>query len=293
MSMTGFGEAWSRQENVTVKVEIRAINNRFLKLIVHGSEDHAALEPLVEAVVREAIHRGTIQVNFWVDQRRSPEDYRLNLDVLERYRRQLAEVQRSWGESSGEIPWAALLTLPGVVEDTFAKADNALTDWPLVEQTLRMALEKLQVMRREEGRAMAEDLQANCRAVFAGLERIERRAPLAVEANRRRLQERLSRVLGELQISWEPNELLKEVVLLADRSDISEEIVRLRSHVEQFQAALNLQESAGRKLDFLCQEMFREVNTIGAKAGDLEIAHEVVEIKTAIERIREMVQNVE
>ncbi len=291
--MTGFGEAHSRQENITVKVEIRAINNRFLKLVVHGGEDYISLEPLVESVVRQTIHRGTVQVNFWVDRKRSPEDYRLNLEVLERYRRQLVEVQRNWGCSTAEVSLDALLSLPGVVEDTFAKTEDALADWPLVEQTLRAALEKLQTMRREEGRAMYEDLTANCQAVLAGLQRIEQRAPLVVEESRRRLQERLSRVLNKLQIGLEPNDLLKEVVLLAERSDISEEIVRLRSNVEQFQAALNLPESAGRKLDFLCQEMFREANTIGAKAGDLEIAHEVIEIKTAIERIREMVQNVE
>lgn len=140
---------------------------------------------------------------------------------------------------------------------------------------------------------MAADLTVNCRAVAASLGQIERRAPLVVEDYRNRLFERLKRTLAELNVSLEPADVIKEVSVFADRSDISEEIVRLRSHLEQFQASMNLPDSAGRKLDFLTQEMNRETNTIGSKANDVEIARCVIEIKTAIERIREMIQNIE
>ena len=140
---------------------------------------------------------------------------------------------------------------------------------------------------------MSADLLANCRAAASALAEIERRSPLVVESYRARLAERLKRTLAELDVALEPADIIKEVSLFADRSDISEEIVRLRSHCEQFEAIVASPESSGRKLDFLTQEMIREANTIGSKASDVEISRQVIEIKSAVERIREMIQNVE
>jgi uncharacterized protein (TIGR00255 family) len=183
--------------------------------------------------------------------------------------------------------------LPGVVDDAADQSGDVMADWPIVQNTLRAALENLGRMRTEEGRAMAADLTANCRTVGASLELIERRAPLVVEEYRNRLFDRLKRTLAQLDVSLQASDIIKEVGLFADRSDISEEIVRLRSHIEQFQNTMEFPESSGRKLDFLTQEMFRETNTIGSKANDVVIAQHVIDIKTAIERIREMIQNVE
>ncbi len=292
--MTGFGESHCRRDGFSVAIEIRAINNRFLKLTVRTSEGYAALEPLVEAAVRQAVHRGTIQVNVRVDRRRLPEDYKINVDVLEQYHGQLRSLMKKWDSgNTNDPPFEALLPLPGVVNDTFDNASDAGTDWPLIEPTLREALEDLGRMRAEEGRAMATDLEANCRTAAESLDRVEQRAPLVVEDYRNRLHERLQRVLAEYKVTLEPADLIKEVSLFADRGDISEEIVRLRSHLQQFRSTMELTESSGRKLDFLTQEMFREANTIGSKANDVEIAQEVIEIKTAVERIREMIQNIE
>jgi uncharacterized protein (TIGR00255 family) len=290
--MTGFGEAHCQQDGLAVAVEIRTINNRFFKLSVRTSEGYASLEPLVEEEVRGAVHRGTIQVNVRVDRRRSPDDCRINADVLDRYRRQLESLAQQW-EVGQSVHLEALLTLPGVVDDAGGLAIDATADWPIIERTLQTALENLARMRRSEGQAMAADLAANCQIVVASLEQIEKRAPLVVEDYRNRLSERLKRTLAELQVTLDPADLIKEVSLFADRSDISEEIVRLRSHLEQFKTTMELPESTGRKLDFLTQEMFRETNTIGSKANDVEIARAVIEIKTAVERIREMIQNVE
>lgn len=290
-SMTGFGEAHCRRDGLAVSIEIRAINNRYLKVSVRSSDGCSALEPLIEAVIRKEIHRGTIQVNLRVDRRRSPDDYKINAEILERYHRQLRVLAERF---SGETPaLEALLPLPGVVDETCERPADAVADWHLVEPTLRESLENLDRMRIEEGRAMAADLDANCRAVIESLERIERRAPLVVEDYRNRLHERLQRVLAEYKVSLEPADLIKEVGLFTDRSDISEEIVRLRSHLGQFRATMEMPDSTGRKLDFLTQEMFREANTIGSKANDVEIAQEVIEVKTAVERIREMIQNIE
>jgi uncharacterized protein (TIGR00255 family) len=154
-------------------------------------------------------------------------------------------------------------------------------------------MDNLSHMREEEGRAMATDLAANCRAIAGELDAIAERAPLMVETYRNRLEERLKKLLAEQSVTLEPADLIREVSIFAERSDISEEIVRLRSHLEQFDAIMGLAESSGRKLEFLIQEMFREVNTIGSKSTDVEIARHVIEIKTAIERLREMIQNVE
>lgn len=140
---------------------------------------------------------------------------------------------------------------------------------------------------------MAADLTANLETIGAALDEVEGRAPGVVDAYRMRLNERIGRVLAELNATLEPSDILKEVSLFADRSDISEEIVRLRSHLDQFREIMGSAEPSGRKLDFLTQEMVREGNTIGSKANDVEIARHVIEIKAAVERIREMIQNVE
>src|SRR5262249_26914324 len=152
---------------------------------------------------------------------------------------------------------------------------------------------QLNGMRTEEGRAMERDLRDNCALIGRELAAIEVRAPLVVEAYRNRLAERLNALLKEYKVTVTAADIVKEVGLFAERGDIAEEIVRLKSHLEQFAATLKEPESSGRKLDFLTQEMFRETNTIGSKGNDAEIARHVIEIKAAVERLREMVQNVE
>jgi uncharacterized protein (TIGR00255 family) len=290
--MTGFGESHCQQDGIAVAVEVRSINNRYFKLSVRASEGYAALEPLVEAEVRRTIHRGTVQVNVRVDRRRSPEDFKINVEILERYQTQLHELQQRWSPGHS-VPLEAILPLPGVVEDASSVAVDAAADWPVIEKTLRDAMERMVEMRNKEGKAMALDLAENCRSVGASLDQIERRAPLVVADYRTRMHERLQKTLAEYNVTIEPSDLIKEVSLFVDRGDISEEIVRLRSHLEQFESTLGLPESSGRKLEFLTQEMFRETNTIGSKGNDVEIAKHVIDIKAAIERIREMIQNIE
>jgi uncharacterized protein (TIGR00255 family) len=148
-------------------------------------------------------------------------------------------------------------------------------------------------MRQDEGRAMTADLMENCQAISVEVDAVHRLAPRVSEGYRQRLTEKLTKLLSEHGVAVEASGIVREVGFFAERTDISEEIVRLRSHLEQFATIMDSAESNGRKLDFITQEMFREANTIGSKANDAQIAHHVVEIKTAIERIREMIQNVE
>jgi uncharacterized protein (TIGR00255 family) len=291
LSMTGFGEAHCQENGLSVSIEVRTINSRYFKLSVRSSEGYSSLEPQIEEVVRKTVHRGTIQVSLRIDRKRPAEDFCINHEVLERYHQQMQEVRDKW-ELKEELSLAALLPLPGVVEESVVPHDMS-ADWPVIGRTLEKAMENLGKMRAEEGRAMTADLAANCQAVAANLATIETRAPLVVDDYRARLHDRLQKVLQEYSVVLDPADLIKEVSLYADRGDISEEIVRLRSHVEQFSGIIQVPESAGRKLEFLTQEMVREANTIGSKANDVEIARYVIEIKTAIERIREMIQNIE
>lgn len=291
LSMTGYGEAHRQEGPLTVAVEVRTINSRYFKLSVRCGEGYSALEQDVESVVRQHIRRGTVQVSLRVDGAQS-DAFRLNRGVLVGYRKQLDELRAQWPEADA-VPLSALLMLPGVVVENPASAADVAAEWPLVRKTLEAALANLARMREDEGRAMGNDLSANCAVISTELQQVERRAGLVVEAYRGRLEERLRKVLAEFEVTLDPADLIKEVSIYAERSDISEEIVRLRSHLDQFDELMKHQESSGRKLEFLTQEMFRETNTIGSKATDVQIARHVIEIKAAIERIREMIQNVE
>ena len=292
LSMTGFGEAQCQRDAVAVAVEVRTINSRYFKISIRSSEGYSSLEPKIESLVRQRVRRGTVQINLRVDRTRSPDDYLIDVRVLASYRRQLETIRLQW-QLPQPVPLENLLLLPGVASEDTAGSVDAAADWPAIRQTIESAMESLAGMRAEEGRAMAADLRTNCRAIAASLDEIENRASLVVEGYRNRLAERLRTTLAEFEVTLDPANLIREVSLFAERCDISEEIVRLRSHLEQFEAIMELPDSSGRKLDFLTQEMFREANTIGAKANNAEIARFVIEAKTAIERIREMIQNVE
>jgi uncharacterized protein (TIGR00255 family) len=292
LSMTGHGEAHRHADGMSVAVEIRTVNNRYFKLNLRLTEGYAPLESYIENLLRQQIRRGTLQVNLRIDREPRPEDYRINPVVLGGYLKQLeAALGASVSRDAGQL--APLLALPGVVHEPTAEFDEIESQWPRIEGVIRSALDHLTKMRVDEGRSMAADLTTNARAIAGELAKIEVRAPLVVEAYRARLGEKINNLLADVGVRAEPADMIREVGIFAERSDISEEIVRLRSHLEQFDAVMGAEESQGRKLEFLTQEMFRETNTIGSKANDAEIARHVIEIKTAIERMREMIQNVE
>jgi uncharacterized protein (TIGR00255 family) len=290
--MTGFGEASRQNDSLAVSVEVRTINSRYFKLTVRSGEGYAALEPQIDALVRQHIKRGTVQVSLRVTRLRPAETYQINAEVLTGYRRQLERLVASWTPAD-PVRLEALLPLPGVVVDNEFALNDPHTDWPLIEAALAGAMANMAGMRADEGRAMTADLAENCSVIAAQLAEIERRAPLVADAYRARLSERLGKILAEFDVALQAGDLVREVGIYAERSDISEETVRLRSHLEQFATIMALEESSGRKLEFLTQEMFRETNTIGSKANDVLIARHVIEIKAAIERMREMIQNIE
>jgi uncharacterized protein (TIGR00255 family) len=290
--MTGHGEAHGLQDGVAVTVEIRTVNNRYLKLTLRMSEGYGSLEPQLEALLRQHLRRGTFTVYAQIAREATPGDYRLNEAVLVSYRQQLEELRRAAGLTE-PVRLESLLALPGAVLEGASHHAAAEADWPLLERTALTALENLARMRRAEGEAMLVDLRTNCRTIAASLDQIQLRAPLVVEGYRDRLLERLNRLLKDVEIRLGADDVAREVAVLADRSDISEELTRLRSHLEQFDSLAEGSASNGRKLEFVIQEMFREANTIGSKANDVDISRRVIDIKAGIERMRELIQNVE
>ncbi len=293
LSMTGFGEARHQGDNLSVAVELRALNNRYLKISIRSSEPYNLLEPEIERVLRQSLRRGTIQVQLQVYRQQSAGDFRLNPVAVKSYLEQLRALQKELG-LKGELPLAGVLGLPGaVVEPGLDQRPDPSDDWPVVQRVLEEALTKLQAMRREEGRAMGQELLHLRGQIASELEVVRTRAPQVVLSYRDKLHERVRNLLTELEVEIDQSDLIKEVAIFSERSDITEEVVRLSSHLDQFQEILKEKESPGRKLDFLTQEMFREANTIGSKANDVEIARHVVEIKGAVEKIRELIQNIE
>jgi uncharacterized protein (TIGR00255 family) len=292
LSMTGFGDAASEADGLHVAAEIRTVNNRYLKLACKLPDAYVPLESRIEKVVRESVSRGTVQVALRVEQIGVSRRYTLDKTVLSGYWRELCE----WSDEVGlcrPTSVDALLSLPGAVIEGGTGAADLDAEWPTMEATLRVALERLRLFREEEGRAIREDLQGNAARISAELEQISARAPQVIAEYREKLHERVRVILEETDAKLDASDLIRDVSLFADRCDISEEIQRLRCHLEQFAAFLDAEKSMGRKLDFLSQEMFREVNTIGSKANNVEIAHCVVEMKAAVEKIRENLQNVE
>jgi uncharacterized protein (TIGR00255 family) len=288
--MTGFGEARLQNPRWTIVVEVRTVNNRHFKLSAKISDSHAMIEPALEQLVREKVRRGTVQVNLRIERPHRPEDYRLNLTALASYRDQLRTL-RGFDERTLDI--SSLLALPGVVDDVVPDAGIPLDDWPEISRVASEALAKLEASRAQEGKAMAGELRASGRAILDHLNAIAERGPLVVQNLQTRLCERIQALMKDNGLTVEPKDVVRETAILADRCDISEEIVRLRAHLSQFQEIIDEPQSAGRKLEFVAQEIGREINTIGSKASDVQISRSVVEVKALLEKIRELVQNVE
>lgn len=290
--MTGFGEARDHQEQPHVAVEVRSVNNRHFKLSLRTPDRYAALESEIEKLVRESIARGTVTLSIRLEGIAGSEAYRLNESALEAYWTQAAQLADRLSVARPN-DLAVFLTLPGVLAEPELTATDAAAEWPRLQRVISEALSKLQAFRAQEGAAMAADLRQNVRIIADELTRIAAVAPQVVVEYRDRLHQRLQELLREADVRIDPSDLIREVSLFADKVDINEEITRLRSHLQQFDAFITEKTSQGRKLEFLCQEMFREVNTIGSKANNVSIAHCAVNMKTAIERLREVLANVE
>lgn len=294
LSMTGFGNASVQNDLASVNVELKAVNNRYLKILMKLPDVASRFEPDIEKLVRGRIARGSVQLGFRIRLHGSSSGFEIDEKVLNRYVGQLNRLAESQPMlASGSPEATSLLSLPGVITET--DVDGSVIDslWPMIESALDEALKHFEDFRRSEGESMRLDLKAQASAIAAELQHIEGLAPTVVSDYRTRLLERIQKATSETDTEIEESDLIREVAVFADRCDINEEITRLRCHLEQYENFLNSDQSMGRKLEFLGQEVFREINTIGSKANNVQIAHHVVEMKAAVERIREVLQNVE
>jgi uncharacterized protein (TIGR00255 family) len=293
-SMTGYGDASFQSDDLQVAVELRSVNNRYLKVVLRATEPYNLLEAEFEKVVRRTVRRGSLQIHLRCQRKSSPQDYQINAVALRSY---LTQLNRVCDEVSlpdrGQALLAQVLALPGVVPDPAVSGFRVDEEWPVIERVLVEALGRLQVMRLDEGRVLTQELLLYRDQIGRALEQIRQRTPQVMVLYRDRVLERVRGLLSELDVKIDRSDLIKEVSVFAERSDVAEEVVRLASHLDQFQEVFSEPESAGRKLEFLTQEMGRETNTIGSKASDVEISRHVVEIKSILEKIREQVQNIE
>ncbi|MDX1929224.1 MAG: YicC/YloC family endoribonuclease [Pirellulaceae bacterium] len=294
LSMTGQGQGRRPFDQTEITVEVRAVNNRFLKIQTRVSDAIAGLEPQIETVIKQSLRRGSLQIGVFLSGKTATSDYCIQEAVLESYFHQCTALAKKLGTPHNTVTVESLLQLPGVVRESggrMAEVDETLATCVLA--TVADAMESLNRMRLAEGQSMGSELAQQLVKLRDITLLIEQRAPRVIEEYKQRLHGRLAQSLAEIGGQIQETDLVREILVMADKADIREEVVRLRSHFLQFQTLLDDSSSQGRKLDFLIQEIFREVNTIGSKAGDAEIAQRVVDMKSIIEQMRELVQNVE
>ncbi len=288
-SMTGFGAGRGGASGEEIDVEVRSVNHKYCEVKARLPRELYALEQDVVRAVKDRLARGGVEVSVRRASAGGAVVPQVDVALAEAYARAFAEVQARVG-LPGTVTVADVLAAEGVIR-LAERAVDVEAAGVAVRAALGGALDALVAMRAREGEALARDLSARLDAVEAAVARVAELSPQVVEQQRKRLAERVAELTGGIPL--DPARLVQEVALFADRTDVAEEITRLRSHVAQVRALLRVAEPAGRKLDFLVQEMHREVNTIGSKSQNAELASIVVGLKAEIERMREQVQNVE
>lgn len=290
--MTGHGRGECARDGFKITVELSSVNRKQAEIALSLPRELELLEAPMREVIHRAIARGRItgRVSLHAGRGRAAARQHLNTDLARAYARELAALARQL-KLKDDVTLDHLVRAPGVFQ-TDAELAGAEDFWPAIETALRKALAALLKMRAREGAHLAADLRRRVAIMRAAADRVRKLAPGAADRYRAALRERI-RSAGLEGIAAEDERLLKEVVLFADRVDISEELTRLQSHFQQFDDLLQAKEPVGRTLDFLAQEMNREINTIGSKANDARIAREVVTLKAELEKFREQAMNVE
>lgn len=290
-SMTGFGRGQADGNMFTATVELKSVNSRFCEISVRGPRSIADREVEIQNRIKQSVSRGRITAHVLIEPQAGGVDVGgINRIAAESYRDQLQRLIRDLGLEDS-VRLEHLLRFPEVVQKAETSEQETTDVWPAVSTALDAALEALSAMRRQEGEALRADLDGRLDAIQADLAVVSDRAPERVAAARNRLQERIAELVGEERVDRERLEF--EIAILSDKLDVNEEAVRLASHLQLFREALGAGEPVGRKLNFIAQEINREINTIGSKSNDSELAHVVVRMKEELEKIREQIENVE
>ncbi len=290
-SMTGYGRGSADGENFSVSVDLKTVNNRFLDVHLRLSGELASLEPVIKRQISSRLARGRVDVtvNF---EKTSQSAYELNRPLIAGYVNALREMQQEFS-IAGELDINVLARLPGALQPSREGLSDEVAAG--IERALAEGLNELERMRAQEGDALRIEMASRIEKIDALVPIIESAADGLVDAYHLRLQKRIGELLnrnGQI-VELDPARLAQEVAYLSDRSDVSEEMARLRSHLTQFREALNSSGETGKMLDFLLQELNREANTTLSKSTDMSIKEAALGIKAEVEKIREQVQNVE
>jgi len=290
-SMTGFGRGAFSSEAFGVTVEIKTVNNRYLDIHLRLGQELSAIEMIVRKRVGARLSRGRVDLNINFD-RTGAATYEVNRPLIAGYVKALREIKEELG-LAGEIDVNSLARVPGALtagRDSFDEQNMAG-----VESALDQALDSLEQMRESEGAALAAEMRVRVAKIEAEVPIIEDAAAGLADSYRQRLQKRVTELIarGSQAVELDAGRLAQEVAYLADRSDISEELARLRSHLEQFRSSIDADGEVGKRLDFLLQELNREANTVLSKSTEIAIKDSALAIKAEVEKLREQVQNVE
>jgi uncharacterized protein (TIGR00255 family) len=291
-SMTGFGRGAANGDGFAVSVEIKTVNNRYLDVHLRAPQELNSLEMDIRKRVKARLSRGRVDLNISFERSGAGATFDINQPVVSAYVDALREIQRQFN-LSGDIDVTSIARLPGALSSPRDEMnEEALRG---VEAAIEQALDSLEQMRTTEGAALAEEMRGRLSRIEGAIPTIESAAARLTDAYRERLHKRITELLSResATIEIDAGRLAQEVAYLADRSDISEELARLRSHVQQFREAIASTEEVGKRLDFVLQELNREANTVLSKTTELEIKEAALAIKAEVEKLREQVQNVE
>jgi len=288
--MTGFGKAELTTKQGTFTVEISSVNNRYLEISARLPRQFSALEHRVRELIGNRLSRGKIFTFIgFSESENSPNKYYINSKAMMSLSHQLQQISRDL-KLSGGVTISDLLVFPEVTRNEENVYDDDET-WSLMEKAVSKALDNLLKMRKKEGAAMSRDMKKRLASIKKINKEIKKEASLVVERYREKIQTRLAELVSSDHL--DTGRLEQEIAIMADRADISEDCMRLSSHISQYQADLTGDKPVGKRLNFILQEMNREANTIASKAGETKITSAVISLKEEIEKLREMVQNVE
>ena len=290
-SMTAFSSVEKTEHGYTVTAEIRTYNSRYLDITLRIPHTYLRLEDRIKTLVSRRLSRGRIEIHIQIREVSDPE-YLVEIDApkMKALQASVAQLKTTY-DIPGELPLEYLLGSGGVIRLVESEKDIEIS-WPVIETCLARALDDLDAMRNREGDALSQDFEKRLDFIEQSLKQIKAASTGLPSLYQERLKDRIASLTNGM-VEIDPARIAQEAAFHADRSDISEEIVRADSHLKQFRSIMASEEAAGRKLNFLLQEFNREFNTMGSKAGNADLSHIIVSVKSELEKIREQVQNVE
>lgn len=288
--MTGYGRSEQQNGNFACTVEIRSVNNRYIEIHARLPKHLTSLELAIKKLIKSRCSRGSFDLNVSLQSNEGGVDQAIkpNLELAAQYYEAFREIKNKLG-LAGEIKIDAVFGMKDIIKVEPLTLDDSQE--AMILATVGQALDALKQMRREEGKNLQDDILGRLKSVAEIMRSLQQRQPVVILEHQNRLKEKVKTLSDGIEL--DPARLAQEVALMADRCDIAEEITRLESHLSQFNALTQSEDPLGRKLEFITQEINREINTIGSKSADYQISQSVIEIKSLLEKVREQIQNIE